>query len=47
MDDFIYMWNLKKQMNKQKTENRVTDTENKHLVARGEVGRRREIGEGD
>ena len=37
--DFIYIWNLKKEMNKQ---NRVIDSENKQLVARGGV-RRKEV----
>ena len=39
MYDFIYIWNLKKEMNKQ---NRVIDSENKQLVARGGV-RRKEV----
>ena len=37
--DFIYIWNLKKEMNKQ---NRVIDSENKQVVARGGV-RRKEV----
>ena len=39
MYDFIYIWNLKKEMNKQ---NRVIDSENKQVVARGGV-RRKEV----
>ena len=37
--DFTYIWNLKKEMNKQ---NRVIDSENKQVVARGGV-RRKEV----
>ena len=41
------MWNPKNQPNKQ-NRNRLTDTENKLVVARGEDGSRLgEIGEGD
>ena len=39
MYDFTYIWNLKKEMNKQ---NRVIDSENKQVVARGGV-RRKEV----
>ena len=35
--DFTYIWNLKKEMNKQ---NRVIDSENKQVVARGGVRRK-------
>ena len=44
------MWNLKKQSKEQtrQNRNRVTDKENKQVVAREEGnGGRREIGEGD
>ena len=50
-DYLTYMWNLKqnktKQMNTQ-NKNRLTDSESKQVVARGEVGGALgEIGEGD
>ena len=32
--DLTYMWNLKKQKQKQKTPNELTDTENKLVVSR-------------
>ena len=44
------MWNLKNKTNEQtqSNRNRVIDTENKQVVARGERGGgRKEIGEGD
>ena len=36
--DFIYMWNLQSKINEQtkQSENRLTDTENNLIVARGE-----------
>ena len=38
--DFTYIWNLKKETNKKK--NRVINSENKQVVARGGV-RRKEV----
>ena len=50
MYDFTYMCNLKNKTHEQiyLHRNRVIDTENKQVVARGErIEGRREIGEGD
>ena len=48
--DFIYMWNLQSKINEQtkQSENRLTDTENNLIVARGERSQGLdEIGERD
>ena len=38
LNDFIYMWNIKKKMSKQKKKKKQKlDTENKRVIARGEV----------
>ena len=46
--DTAYTWNLKKKKKKEliyKTENRVTDVENKAMVTRGERGARDNLGD--
>ena len=49
MYDLIFMWSVKNKTNEQtkQNRNRLTDTENKLVVARGEEERLSEKGEGD